>query len=73
MRGVPSSLPAKHTKIGMRVQTLSDQWHKNNLHVYASSDTDWLKEMFSKKSLLNMLFTVVHLKICIDRQVILLS
>ena len=34
----------KHTKIGMRVQTLSDRWHENNLRVYASSDANWLRD-----------------------------
>ena len=45
--GVFTSLLARHAKIGMRVKTLFDRRHKNNLRVYTASDANWLNKSFS--------------------------
>ena len=40
--GVLTSQPPEHAKIGMRVETLSDRRHKNNLRVNTASGANWL-------------------------------
>ena len=43
--GVLTRLPAKLSKNGMRVYTLSDRWLKKKLHVYTASEAKGLRRI----------------------------